>query len=220
METNVQNTNTTANIEESRIRKEISFGPIEVSRVYVGNYQKVDTLTAELKQTVKTKSFYPSKSVTSNLHDNPFSNQDFGFSDSEYASEERRTTWIDVPMGSTPESVQAKLSTYPQARLYKILANKPILSDNQRYGIDAGLTSADVIGDRQAIRYPEGHPQAGHLITDPNGKVQYRSIFFKTSHIEDMDKRTEAAEDFYATPTIKSEMASSATSISQEQDTL
>lgn len=55
METNVQ-TNAPV-VENNNVRKEITVAPIEVSRVYSGNYQKEGTLTAELKQTVKTITF-------------------------------------------------------------------------------------------------------------------------------------------------------------------
>lgn len=43
----------------SKIRKEVSKSEINVSRVYSSDYQKEGTLTAELKQTIKTTSFYP-----------------------------------------------------------------------------------------------------------------------------------------------------------------
>ena len=44
---NTQNSNT----ENQGIRKEISKGNLEVSRVHATNYQKEGTLTAEIKQT-------------------------------------------------------------------------------------------------------------------------------------------------------------------------
>ena len=185
-------------------RKVVNVQPLLVSRVYTSPFQKEGTLTAELKQTVETKSFYPSKSVSNDLKGNPFSPQDFGFAEQEFTSTEVRVAWIDVPMGTTAEVVEAKLAALPTAKLYKILANKPILSDSQKYGISAGLTTIDAIGDSQVIRYPEASEKGGQLILK-DGKPQYRSIYFTTSQV-DQDMRTAIASDFYATATIKAEL--------------
>jgi hypothetical protein len=202
---------------DQRVRKEISKSALAISRVYAANYQKEGTLTAEIKQTVTTKSYYPSKSVSNNMQDNPFSTSDFGFSENEYTSQETRVVWVDVPADSTVESVGAKLSSLPGATIYKVLANKPILSDNQIYAINAGLTTEDAIADKQVVRYPSGHPQENQLILDPNGKVQYKATFFKSSVKEDEDMRTELVSDFYATPAMNSELAGI---ITVQQETL
>lgn len=207
-------------VKTQEARKEVQKLALEVSRVYKSDFQKEKTLTAELKQTVVTKSFYPSKSVSSNLSDNPFSNEAFGFKDQEYESKEVRVVWIDVPENSTVDSVKATLANLADATLYKILANKPILSDNQIYGIKAGLTTQDAIGDKQAVRYPKTHAQADQLILDSLGKPQYRGIYFKTSNQEDVDMRTMDPADFYATATMKAELAGAMTSINAAQDAL
>lgn len=204
---------------DQKVRKEISKSALEISRVHATAYQKEGTLTAEIKQTVTTKSYYPSKSVSSNFQDNPFSTSEFGFSEQEYSSDERRVVWIDVPTGSTEATVAAKLASLPEATIYKILANHPILSDNQNYAISAGLTSMDIIADKQAVRYPEGHPQAGALILN-NGKPQYKATFFKTSAKADEDMRSADPADFYATPDMRTELLGVRQSVSAEQDTL
>jgi len=100
----------------------------------------------------------------------------------------------------------------PEARLYRIMSNHPIVSDNQIYGISSGLTSKDIIGDRQAVRYPVGHEKEGQLIMDPSGKVQYKGIYFKATAVEDVDLRTKEVTDVYHTATISSEVAASITS--------
>jgi hypothetical protein len=203
---------------ESRIRKEVTSTPIMVSRVYKGSYQKDNTLTAELKQTVTTKSYYPTKSVANELKDNPFSNSQLGITEGEpYVQNETRVTWIEVPADSTEETVQAKLATLPQASIYKILANKPIISSSQQAGIDAGLTSTDIIGNSQVVRYPKDHPQAGKIILDPNGKPQYRIAYFKSAGSPDMDLRTADSLDFYATPEMAAELSNT---VSVEQEVL
>jgi hypothetical protein len=202
------------------VRKVISKGALEVSRVHATAYQKEGTLTAEIKQTVTTKSYYPSKSVSNNLKDNPFSTSEFGFSESEYTSEEKRVAWVDVPVGSTVESMVARLATLPEANIYKILANHPILSDSQEYAIEAGLTSKDSIADNQAVRYGEGHPQAGQLILDKAGKPQYKQTFFKVTAKEDEDLRTEVPSQYYASAAMKVELAGITAPISVVQDVL
>ena len=198
-----------SNVAESQVRHEVTVGTLEVSRVYTGNYQKEGTLTAELKQVVTTKSHYPKKSVTTNMQDNPFATEDFGFEEQEFTNNETRVAWIDVPANATVESVKAKLAEFPKANLYKVLANKPILSDAQQYGISANLTTKDIIGNSQAIRYPEDHSDAalrGKLILDPKGKVQYRAVFFLTKGGVDVDHRSADPSDFYATPEIAAEL--------------
>ena len=212
--------NTQVPTQDQRVRKEVSKGALEVSRVYAADYQKEGTLTAEIKQTITTKSYYPSKSVSNNLQDNPFNTSEFGFSENEYTAQETRVVWVDVPVGSTVESVAAKLASLPDANLYKMLANKPILSDNQLYAIGAGLTTKDIIADKQVVRYPTGHPQAGQIILDPQGKVQYKATYFKTTAMADQDLRTADVNDYYATPNMNVELAGIMTSVAADQDSL
>ena len=211
--------NTIASTQEQGKRTETSKGGLEIARVHATQWQKEGTLTAEIKQTVTTKSFYPSKSVSNNFQDNPFSTAEFGFAEKEFVSTSKRVVWVDVPMESTVESVAAKLAALPEATVYRVYANKPIISDNQAYAITAGLTTKDAIADKQAIRYGEGDPQAGRLILK-NGKPQYKADFFKSTATADQDFRTEDPIDFYATPTMKVELAGVMTSVSVEQEVL
>jgi hypothetical protein len=192
---------------QDRVRKEETFQPIVVSRVYTSKYQKEGTVTAELKQTVDTKSFYPSKSVTSDLQDNPFSTEEFGFSEQEYDASSTRVAWIDVPATLSHEEVEARIKALPNARLYRILSNKPILSDRQQYAVEAGTTTLEVIAESQAVRYPANHAtHPGKLIMDTNGKPQFKGVFFKSTMSPDVEKRTEDVNDFYATPLMVEEM--------------
>lgn len=196
--------------QKNEIKKEVSKSAINVSRVYSSDYQKEGTLTAELKQVVSTKSYYPSKSVTNSLNGNIFSTDDFGFEDKEFENKETRVAWIDVPAGSSEEAVKAKLATVKDATLYKILSNKPILSDSDKYAVDNDEldVTIDNFANKQVIRYPQGHSNAGQLVTDKNGKVQYRRIAFATNLVEDQDLRTEDPTDFYASPEIEAELNS------------
>ena len=154
------------------------------------------------------------------MQDNPFSNADFGFSEQEYSSDEKRVAWVDVPVDSTIESVASRLAAVPTATICKVLANRPITTDSQEYAIKAGLTTLEAIADKQVVRYPLGHPQAGTLILDSKGKVQYKATFFKNTATEDSDLRTSDPADYYASAAIKVEMVGIAGNIPAGQDTM
>ena len=192
----------------SRIRREATDGPLIVSRVYTSPFQKKGTLTAELKQTVTVKSFYPSAQVSNSIQDNPFSASEFGFQEQEFDSKDTRVAWIDVPLGSNVETVKQKLEGIKDARLYRVLSNRPIISDNQQYAIDNPEldVSLDSIANEQVVRYPEGHEDAGKLILDRNGKVQYRRNALSVRGFEDKDMRTPEPSDFYVTPELHAEI--------------
>jgi hypothetical protein len=195
-----------------RIRKETSKSSLSVSRVYKSDYQKEGTETAEIRQEVTVVSFYPSKSIANDMQDNVFKLQDFGFKEEPYTNTEKRVAWIDVPVGTTAEQVVAKIAALPKAGLYRVLANKPILTDNQKYAItspDIDVTM-DTFAENQVVRYPEASANAGKLALDQLGKPQYRVVFFKADAPEDMDWRTASAGDFYSTPSIKAEMEQTA----------
>lgn len=192
----------------SRIRKEVSVSKIVVSRVYKSDFQKKDTLTAELKQTVSTKSHYPTQSVANSLQDNIFGMSDFGFEEKEYNNDEVRVAWIDVPVNSTPASIQAKLDVMPKVVLYRVLSNRPIIADTEKYAIQSPEldVSLDTFANRQVVRFPMGAPNAGELATDTNGKVQYRRIAFSTKSLQDQDIRTPEPADYYASSEIEQEL--------------
>lgn len=192
----------------SSIRKEVSKSAISISRVYKSDYQKEETLTAELKQTVTTNSFYPTKSVANSLQDNIFSMSDFGFEEQSYENKEVRVAWIDVPEGMTKEQVQVKLSSVEGATLYRVLSNRPIISDTEQYAIDNPELEVSLgdFANRQAVRFPKGHESEGELATDANGKVQYRRIAFSKTNAVDTDNRTEDPADFYASPELEAEL--------------
>lgn len=200
METTVNN--------NTQVRKQVKVGTINVARVYQSDFQKEGTLTAELKQTIETQSFYPSKSVTNSLNQNIFSTADFGFEEQKFDSSETRVAWIDVPTGSTIEKVTEKLQSVPDATLYRIMSNKPILADSDKYAIDNPElnVSMDDYAKRQAVRYGDSHADAGKLVLDANGKIQYRRIAFSLNKIADVDSRTSDPADFYASPELQAEL--------------
>ena len=177
---------TTNNAVSTEVRK----SALVVEEVKVSNFQKPGTKTAIIKQTVETISTYPTKSVSSDKQDNIFSMQDFGFEEQEFTSIRTNVAFLDVPENSTIESVEAQLRKFPKACLYRIISNEPILTDKQKYSISAGLKTMDDYANSQVIRFGEGSSDAGELILDNNGKVQYRAVYFSATEKEDMDLRT------------------------------
>lgn len=195
------------------IRREAIKTPLSVSRVFKGDFQKDGTVTAEIKQTVDTISHYPSQVVVDSLQDNIFSTADFKFQEKKFENKETRVAWIDVPIGLTEDQVKEKLASYTKANLYRILSNRPILSDRQEHAInnpELPNVTMDTFANSQAVRYPENHESAGALALDKNGKIQYRGIFFASQGSEDVDLRTAALEDFYASPELMAELTGSA----------
>lgn len=191
----------------SNIRKEVSVSPVMVEKVYKSDFQKEGTLTAELRQIVTTKSFYPSKSVSNSLNENIFTVKDFGFEETDYENKETRVAFIDVPLGSTKESVQKQLETLKNATLYRILSNRPIIADTEQYAIDNPEmeTTIDTYANRQVVRYPKENERAGELVIT-EGKVQYRRIAFSKEAKADLDLRNSDPSDVYMSAEVKAEV--------------
>ena len=137
---------------------------------------------------------------------NIFSLDEFGFKEDKYESTETRVAWIDVPANSTVESVTEKLKSFPKARINKYLSNSPILSDTDKYAIDNPDLEVDLdtFANRQVVRYGANHENAGELILDRNGKVQYRRNAFSPSGAADVDIRSAEAE-MYLSEEIRAE---------------
>lgn len=201
------------------VRKVSTVGQLDVSRVYTNTFQKEGTQTAELRQTVVTDSFYPSKQIANEMQDNVFGQADFGFEEQKFTNNETRVSWIDVPVGTTVEQVKARLAQKPGATLYRVLSNHPTLTSNQLYAINNGVTTKAIIAENQIVRYPEGaeNGNAGKVALDPNGKPQYRAIFFSIDGKADIDNRTAIAEDFYVSEAIKAELATTSEQVVQGQ---
>lgn len=176
----------------SGIRKETKKSKIVAEKLYVSNFQKPGTLTAQIRQQIETKSFYPSKKVDSDMQANIFSAADCGFGEQEFTSTEERVAWIPVPSTIKLAEVQAKLDAAfaNGACIYRVLSNQPILDENQKYGITQGLVTKDHLANSQVVRYPEDHAtEPNGLVKDKAGNVQYRRTFFWNSAKEDVDAR-------------------------------
>lgn len=165
-------------------------GKLTFSRLFKSDFQKTGSKTLEVKQIITKESHYPSKKYNSDLQDELFSDSDFGAEETVFTSTETRVAWIPVPADKTEAQVKQLVLQLPAtACIYKILSNYPILTDNQKSAISQSLKSIDEFADAQAIRYPNGHEQAGELILDSNDCVQYKRTFFSKTAQADQDER-------------------------------
>lgn len=192
----------------NQITKRTEVGELTLSRVFENQYQKEGTKTAEFKQIVTTHASYPTKSVTNSLSDNLFSaEKDFGIETEDYSNESTRVAWILVPEDATEESVKEKLKKAPKAKLQRILSNHPILTSEQNYAIENGLTTKDAIATSQILRYPKGADKEGEIILDRNtDKPIYKVDVFRTGECEDLDKRNSVEDGFYLPEELKAEV--------------
>lgn len=170
--------NTTVN------RSKLSF-----SRLYSAAYQKAGSKTLEVKQIIKTTSSYATKKYNSSLQDALFSESEFGADTNEYTTEETRVAWILVPENKTETEIKLMLNNLPNACIYKVLSNEPILDENQKQSIATGLKTKADFANAQVIRYGENNDKAGQLILDADGNVQYRRTFFSKEVKADEDYR-------------------------------
>lgn len=198
---------------ENSIEKKTTKGQITVSRVYRANYQKSGTLTAEMKQEVTEVTLYPDKVIRDDLQGNIYDIAEYNQDKKEFKKSRIDVTWIDVPDTESVESVKARLSQYPNATLYRVISNHPIMSEStQKYIqnlIDTGQEAMakkvkDRMANSQVLRYRETSPDDGHykgeLILDKFGKPQYKYCFLdETGTKEDIDLKTEDPQDFYTT---------------------
>lgn len=66
--------------------------------------------------------------------------------------ESKRTVWMDVEETATIDELQAKVDSWDEPRIIVIYACAPLLSENQRSAISAGLTTIDKIKMNQLVR--------------------------------------------------------------------
>lgn len=193
---------------KTHIQKETVLSKVTVSRVYESDYQAKGTLTAELRQEVTVVSRYPGTRITNSENDNIFELSDFRMGENVYERTSQRVAWINVPDGTTLEAAREKLEKFPNAVLYRVLSNHPILSDSEQYALDSGEYPVDIgtFSDKQLVRYGDNDENAGMPIPDRNGKPQYRKICFSREHREDMDNRTDDPEDYFCTKKIAEEI--------------
>ena len=185
--------------------------PLILSRIYKSDNQKDGTLRAELKQTRTTISKYPTKTVDSNMQDSIFGTQEYGFKEKEYENKTTLVAWLDIPANVNEAAFMERLKRFPEATIYKVVDNEPVLTDNQEYAISQGLRTRDDYANSQIVRHgsddADGKWSAGDIVLDDLGRPVYKQTFFTSTHKNDIDRRDNIATHFYASPELKNEMA-------------
>lgn len=206
------NNQTSVVTDNSGIKTETTKGSVTVDKVGVSpNFQKEGSISAQLRQVIKTKTTYPAKRMTSSMDDALFTPEAFGLGEGQsYDGIEQRVHWLNIPIGTTAEQVQAMLDP-TTATIVKHLSNRPILSAEQQNSIERGLKTIDDYANTQMVRYPANTMKGnvnvgGQIILDPNGKVQYRATSFSKNIVEDNDKRNADMTDQYISPEIQAEL--------------
>lgn len=189
-------------------RTTVKEGEVTLDEIYASQYQKPGTMTARLRQVIEVTGYYPSMKPTNSATENLFDTDEFeGTEDQPFTSVENRVAFINVPESADEKEVLRRLKLVGKnARIYKVLSNHPILTEEQKNAIRNKITDKDTIANSQVVRYGEGSSSEGQLITDTNGKVQYRQTYLTTSGKPDVDLRTEDVNDQYLTPEIQAEL--------------
>jgi len=86
---------------------------------------------------------------------------------------------MNVPAGTTMQDVELKLQSSSNAKLVKILSNRPILSSNQEYAINKGLTSEEAIANSQVVKDIHGN------LVRRDGDLCFKKIVFSLNGGED-----------------------------------
>src|SRR5437899_566280 len=185
------------------------FNAITVDNIKPSINGKTDQ--AQLSQVITKE--YPSTKGFNSLADGLFAVEDLG---SGASFNETRVAWVTVPTGIDEASVLAQIQSMPDAVLYKILSNNPILTEEQNKVTADGFTSEafnitfqeenglDVTGrwndqcaeafrqnvaDRQVVKNSEG------TVIEENGKKVYRRIEFSKDGKSDVDYRVEVKQN-------------------------
>lgn len=202
----VENAVATPEAETGReIKIEKTFGPITVERVEPHKFKK-DLMTIMLKQQVTTTTYYPGAAINNSLNSSLFGEKTSNTTPESYPSVENRYALVNTEnVDVTVEQAQEALKNMPNAVLYKILSNHPILSAEDKAAIessDINFTKVD-LALKQITRYPKGHDLEGEVIVK-DGKVMYRRICFSDVAQEDIDKRNNDISDQYMPEEIES----------------
>ena len=165
-----------------------TFNPIVVRKVEEHKYKK-GIMQAEIAQIITTT--YPSARIANSKAGNIFDISEFDGLEEGKSYESTRVTWIDVPQGSTVESITARLAQFPKAKIRKELANKVelVLTEEQ-------LNAAN---DPNLPDYTLESAKGRFLVKDSNGiplpVEMYAQNFFSPEGAEDLDMRSVVTAD-------------------------
>lgn len=182
--------------KSNSVRVEKSYSDITLDSIRVGQFQKANTKTAVLRQLVTITSHYPETHISNDLSDALVDNREFHFAETSRERFENRVAFVPVPAHYTEAQVEQAVTKANGlgARLYRVLSFQPILSEDDRRYLDrqdaAGQAEfMERRAARQVLRYPQGHAQAGQLILDGMGRIQYRDTYLSVEGREDVDSR-------------------------------
>lgn len=164
---------------ENQVKKHRKESAIIVENVVEHKY-KDDVLSAQLRQTIKTTSIYPGKNSGNDKQDSLFEAAEFGGAPKVYENEQVRVCWIEVPLGTTKEQVQAKIDSLgDQARIYQIVSTniQDCLTSGHRFHISEGTLTMEQLEAKFAL--VDG--DSGERITSEAGEQLYRALYFSTS---------------------------------------
>lgn len=202
----------------------IKYGKIKVDSI--GDSFKDGLQQAQLRQVVVRE--LPKARTGNSIKDSLFSTEELGIENNVY--EEVRVAWQEVKKGITKEEVQAKVNSFPNAKLRRFLASSPILSDDQELVIKNGLTGAALesfnekynipagtVWDNEHVKHFVNNIASRQVVKDTitneivmfNGKYQFRRIELSVEGLEDLDARTttevKSIEDIELSLTAKGE---------------
>lgn len=188
---------------ENSVKKEQIFGRITVDKVEAHAY-KDGIMSAQLRQTVEKISIYPGKNTGNDKQDALFGATDFGGEPKEYKTTQTRICWVEVPEGSTVASVQARLDSVANARIYQIVSTDLMdcLTDGHKYQIEEGNLTIAQLQDKFALRDSEGG-----LIANEDGEQLFRALYFSASGKEDVYNGSSMSEHIEAEESDSGEVA-------------
>lgn len=172
----------------NEITKVLTREAIVVAEIRESQFAKTGVLTAVLKQAIKSVSTYSGATHSNSMQDNVFGMDDFDSVEQEFANESTRVAFMDIPASATIKQVQAKFDALPNAVLYRVLSNSPVLHDDHKKAIANEIVELDTIAMSQLVRFGAGHEKEGDLILVDN-KIQYAKTFLSIQAKDDVDLR-------------------------------
>lgn len=157
---------------------------IKVLKIFEGDYGQT---LAQLGQATKEIAHLPSKQVSNEFQGNIFTPADCGYTTEKRESIRKRNCLLVVPPNTTVEQLQTNLDTnFPNARIYRILADNPVLTAGDKEMIKQGkIKLEDKIAKQRAV-----NPDTGEILHTFDGKEFYRALFFDpTGTKEDLGSR-------------------------------
>ena len=94
-------------------RQEVVTGRVMVDKVEKTEFSKEKSKSAQVRQIIKTTSFYPSKQSSNQYTNSMFDNQDFGYEEQEFEAVENRVAFFPVPETMTVEELQKRIDNIP-----------------------------------------------------------------------------------------------------------